>query len=80
MAVIETGISPDVTVGRGLKHDASKGRRGTSQISPDVPVGRGLNASSLVSMSLRLAIPWRVAVQQSPPPLQQPNTILIGTR
>src|SRR5260370_8407678 len=29
-----------------------------------------------VSMSLRLVIPWRVALQQSPPPLHQPGTIL----
>jgi hypothetical protein len=27
-------------------------------------------------MSLRLAIPWRVALQQSPPPLRQPMVIL----
>ena len=30
----------------------------------------------IVSMSLRLAIPWRVALQQSPPPLRQPRTIV----
>jgi Integrase core domain len=30
----------------------------------------------IVSMSLRLAIPWRVALQQSPPPLHQPMVIL----
>src|ERR1700681_4320537 len=30
----------------------------------------------IVSMSLRLAIPWRVALQQSPPPLRQPMVIL----
>src|SRR5437016_7177767 len=29
-----------------------------------------------VSMSLRLVIPWRVALQQSSPPLHQPQTIL----
>src|SRR5256885_15749448 len=29
-----------------------------------------------VSMSLRLVIPWRVALQQSSPPLHQPATIL----
>ena len=28
---------------------------------------------TIVSMSLRLAIPWRVALQQSPPPLHQPT-------
>jgi len=27
--------------------------------------------SPIVSMSFRLAIPWRVALQQSPPPLHQ---------
>ena len=31
---------------------------------------------TIVSMSLRLAIPRRVALQQSPPPLRQPRTIL----
>ena len=31
---------------------------------------------TIVSMSLRLAIPWRVGLQQSPPPLHQPRTIL----
>ena len=31
---------------------------------------------TIVSMSLRLAIPWRVALQQSPPPLHQPRTIV----
>src|SRR5438876_7590178 len=30
-----------------------------------------------VSMSLRLVIPWRVALQQSSPPLHQPATILM---
>src|SRR6266567_4374281 len=30
----------------------------------------------IVSMSFRLAIPWRVALQQSPPPLHQSRTIL----
>src|SRR6478672_10955 len=29
-----------------------------------------------VSMSLRLVIPWRVALQQSSPPLHQPTEIL----
>src|SRR5689334_17288129 len=29
-----------------------------------------------VSMSLRLVIPWRVALQQRPPPLHQPVKIL----
>src|SRR5215469_5254326 len=31
---------------------------------------------TIVSMSLRLAIPWRVGLHQSPPPLHQPMTIL----
>jgi len=30
----------------------------------------------IVPMSLRLAIPWRVALQQSSPPLHQPGVIL----
>ena len=30
----------------------------------------------IVSMSLKLAIPWRVALQQSSPPLRQPPEIL----
>ena len=30
----------------------------------------------IVSMSFQLAIPWRVALQQSPPPLHQPVPIL----
>jgi hypothetical protein len=30
----------------------------------------------IVSMSLRPAIPWRVALQQSPPPLYRPESIL----
>ena len=30
----------------------------------------------IVSMSLRLVIPWRVALQQSSPPLHQPTQIL----
>jgi putative transposase len=34
----------------------------------------------IVSMSLRLVIPQRVALQQSPPPLHQPKTILMSTR
>src|SRR5260370_15586659 len=29
-----------------------------------------------VSMSLRVVIPWRVALEQSSPPLHQPGTIL----
>ena len=32
------------------------------------------------SMSLQLVIPWRVALQQSPPPLRQPGTILTKKR
>ena len=32
--------------------------------------------SLIVSMSLRLVIPWRVALQQSPPPLHQPVDIV----
>jgi len=36
--------------------------------------------SPIVSMSFRLAIPWRVALQQSPPPLHQPTTILDNKR
>jgi hypothetical protein len=28
--------------------------------------------NAIASMSLQLAIPWRVALQQSPPPLHQP--------
>ena len=31
---------------------------------------------TIVSMSLRLVIPWRVGLHQSPPPLHQPRTIL----
>jgi len=31
---------------------------------------------TIVSMSLRLVIPWRVALQQSPPPLRQPRVIV----
>src|SRR5688500_9961470 len=31
-----------------------------------------LATTPLDSMSLRLVIPWRVALQQSPPPLHQP--------
>ena len=30
----------------------------------------------IVSMSFQLVIPWRVALQQSPPPLHQPGTIM----
>ena len=30
----------------------------------------------IVSMTLRLAIPWRVGLHQSPPPLHQPKAIL----
>ena len=30
----------------------------------------------IVSMSFQLAIPWRVALQQSPPPLHQPGAIM----
>lgn len=30
----------------------------------------------IVSMSFQLVIPWRVALQQSPPPLHQPVPIL----
>ena len=30
----------------------------------------------IVSMSFQLAIPWRVALPQSPPPLHQPGTIM----
>ena len=30
----------------------------------------------IVSMSFQLAIPWRVALQQSPPPLHQPEIIM----
>ena len=33
----------------------------------------------IVSMSFQLAIPWRVALPQSPPPLHQPGTILQQT-
>src|SRR5271170_7945828 len=32
---------------------------------------------TIVLMSLRLVIPWRVALQQSPPPLHQPRTIMM---
>ena len=38
--------------------------------------GRSRLPGLIVSMSLRPAIPWRVALQQSPPPLHQPRTIL----
>ena len=30
----------------------------------------------IVSMSFQLAIPWRVALPQSPPPLHQPGAIM----
>ncbi len=30
----------------------------------------------IVSMSFQLAIPWRVALPQSPPPLHQPRAIM----
>lgn len=33
----------------------------------------GSAASPIVPMSLRLAIPWQVALQQGLPPLHQPN-------
>src|SRR5215831_19231162 len=33
-----------------------------------------------VTMSLRLVIPWRVALQQSSPPLHQPKAILQESR
>ena len=33
----------------------------------------------IVSMSFQLAIPWRVALPQSPPPLHQPGTIMQQT-
>ena len=35
---------------------------------------------TIVSMSLRLAIPWRVGLHQSPPLLRQPRTILKGSK
>src|SRR5208337_4403585 len=35
---------------------------------------------TIVSMSLRPAIPWRVGLHQSPPPLHQPMTILAEMR
>ena len=33
----------------------------------------------IVSMSFQLVIPWRVALQQSPPPLHQSGTIMQQT-
>ena len=36
---------------------------------------RGPLRGLIVSMSFRLAIPWRVALQQSPPPLRQPRQV-----
>jgi hypothetical protein len=40
--------------------------------------GRGLDPAPLPSsaMSLGSAIPWRVALQQSPPPLHRPESML----
>jgi hypothetical protein len=35
------------------------------------------NAPLIAWMSFRLAIPWQVALQQSPPPLHQPDTSML---
>jgi len=44
--------------------------------------GNGAVAGSapvpIVAMSLQLAIPWRVALLQSPPPLHQPTSFSSG--
>ena len=37
---------------------------------------RGSTPRPIVSMSFQLAIPWRVALPQSPPPLHQPGAIM----
>ena len=37
---------------------------------------RGSASRLIVSMSFQLAIPWRVALPQSPPPLHQPGAIM----
>src|SRR6266436_9888563 len=50
-------------------------RRCGAQIQSQGAARRPLPRPS-VSMSLRLVIPWRVALQQSSPPLHQPLTIL----
>lgn len=42
-------------------------RAGERELRPSPPI---------VGMSFRLAIPWRVALQQSPPPLRQLAAIL----
>src|SRR5215471_9044770 len=51
-----------------------------STIDPMIYMQRGAARRPLprpsVSMSLQLVIPWRVALQQSSPPLHQPVTIL----
>ena len=47
----------------------SSGSPGNGAVSSSVP-------APIVAMSLQLAIPWRVALQQSPPPLHQPTTFL----
>jgi hypothetical protein len=46
--------------------------------APSHDKGRGLDPAPLPSsaMSLGSAIPWRVALQQSPPPLHRPESIL----
>ena len=36
----------------------------------------GCTPRPIVSMSFQLAIPWRVALPQSPPPLHQPGAIM----
>ena len=49
-------------------------------IDPMMGWGAGSDVSAapslIVSMSFQLAIPWRVALQQSPPLLYQPGRIL----
>ena len=46
--------------------------------APSQDKGRGFYAAPFPSsaMSLGSAIPWRVALQQSPPPLYRPESIL----
>ena len=42
-------------------------------------VGREAHGSTprpIVSMSFQLAVPWRVTLPQSPPPLHQPGAIM----
>ena len=53
---------------------------GSHEVRGSIPLG-STNINRLlrpsVSMSLRLVIPWPVALQQSSPPLHQPTEILM---